>query len=89
MAAIKYKIVKQYNNGTQEAPEIYNVLSEVILPYSEANIEKAKREAMGDNYELDETIVEVVPRTVNEKLDELKKAFDLFKALVEKFLGVK
>lgn len=53
MKIIKYKFLSaEINHGTEEDPNIEQVFLDVIMPYTEANEEIAKREAYNGEYEI-------------------------------------
>lgn len=55
MKVIKYNLCTRVNHGTEEKPNIEEILFPVEMDWSEANEEIAKREADGGEY----TVVEV------------------------------
>lgn len=52
MKTIKYNLCTKVNHGTQEEPQIEEILSPVTMGYNEANEEIAKREAYNGEYEI-------------------------------------
>lgn len=49
---IKYNLCTKVNHGTEEEPQIEEILSEVTMGWNEANEEIAKREAYNGEYEI-------------------------------------
>ncbi len=55
MKLIKYKFVSaEINRGTEEEPEIEQIIFTKVLPYSEANEEIARREACNSEYTIED-----------------------------------
>lgn len=54
MKVIKYNLCTPVNHGTEEKPDIEEVLSAVKMEWSEANEEIAKREAHNGEYTIEE-----------------------------------
>ena len=52
MKTIKYNLCTKVNHGTQEEPQIEEILSPVTMGYNEVNEEIAKREAYNGEYEI-------------------------------------
>lgn len=52
MKAIKYNLCTRVNHGTEEEPQIEEVLSAVTMGWNEINEEIAKREAHNGEYEI-------------------------------------
>ena len=52
MKKIQYQLCTEINRGTEDDPQIEQVLSDVTLDWSEANEEIAKREAYNGEYEI-------------------------------------
>lgn len=61
MKIIKYRLATEINHGTPELPDIETVLSNVTMPYTEANYQLALSEAWQG-----EVTVEEVPETAEE-----------------------
>jgi hypothetical protein len=58
MKIIKYNLCTTVNMGTDEEPDIQEVLSAVTMDWSEANEEIAKREAHNGEYTIeDDTLI--------------------------------
>lgn len=55
MKVIKYNLCTRVNHGTEEEPNIEEVLSAVTMGWNEANEEIAKREAHHGEYTIEET----------------------------------
>ena len=54
MKVIKYNLCTRVNHGTEEEPNIEEILSAVIMGWNEANEEIAKREAYRGEYTVEE-----------------------------------
>ena len=54
MKVIKYQLCTEINRGTEEQPNIEQVLSAVTLGWSEANEEIAKAEAYNGEYTIED-----------------------------------
>ena len=54
MKVIKYHLCTRVNHGTEEEPNIEEVLSAVTMGWNEANEEIAKREAHRGEYTIEE-----------------------------------
>ena len=54
MKWIKYRLCTEANCGTEEQPDIQQILSDVSLGWSEANEEIAKREAYNGEYTIED-----------------------------------
>ena len=52
MKILKYNLCTKVNHGTEEEPNIVEILSPVAMGYNEANEEIAKREAYNGEYEI-------------------------------------
>lgn len=52
MKTIKYNLCTKVNHGTQEEPQIEEILSPVTMGWNEVNEEIAKREAYNGEYEI-------------------------------------
>ena len=69
MKKIKYQLCTEINRGTEDDPQIEQVLSDVTLDWSAANEEIAKAEAYNGEYEIiDDGEPEPVTPPTNEKL---------------------
>ncbi len=74
MKIIKYQLVTEINHGTTENPVVEAILSDVSMPYTEANYQLALSEAWQG-----EVTVEEVPETADEiraRRDRLLAATD-------------
>lgn len=71
MKKIKYKFLScQINEGTEENPIMKDVLLEKVIDYTEANMEIAKAEAVGEiSPPFDDGQPETYQPTVQEQLD--------------------
>ena len=69
MKVLKYRLMTEVNHGTEEQPDIQQIFSDVMLEYSEANEELAKREAYNGEYTIEDVTIEL---TVEEQIAELK-----------------
>ena len=54
MKVIKYNLCTRVNHGTDEEPNIEEILSAVTMGWNEANEEIAKREAYRGEYTVEE-----------------------------------
>lgn len=54
MKVIKYNLCTKINHGTEEEPQIEEVLSAVAMGWNEANEEIAKREAHNGEYTIED-----------------------------------
>lgn len=54
MKIIKYQLCTELNHGTEDAPDIEQVLSAVTLGWSEANEQIAKAEAYNGEYTIED-----------------------------------
>ena len=54
MKVIKYQLCTEVNHGTEEKPDIQQIFSDVMLGYSKANEEIAKREAYNGEYTIED-----------------------------------
>lgn len=64
------------NHGTEESPEIKEILTPVEMPYNETNAQIAKREAYEGKYSVDEVDdpEHGAPPTDSERITELEEA---------------
>lgn len=70
MKVLKYNLCTCVNHGTAEAPNIEEILSPVVMGWSEANEEIAKREAHRGEYTIeDDGVVEVVEPTKMDRIE--------------------
>lgn len=75
MKWIKYNFCTKVNHGTEENPQWEDVLNLVMIGYSEANEEIAKREAYNGEYTIeDDGQEEVYKPTAEERLAVLEAA---------------
>jgi hypothetical protein len=69
MKKIKYNLCTIVNHGTEESPNIEEILSPVTMGWSEANEEIAKREAYNGEYTIeDDGQPELVAEPTTEEL---------------------
>lgn len=54
MKILKYNLCTKVNHGTEEEPQIEEILSEVIMGWNEANEEIAMREAYNGEYTIED-----------------------------------
>lgn len=54
MKFLKYSLCTKVNHGTEEEPQIEEILSQVTMGWSEANEEIAKREAYNGEYTIED-----------------------------------
>jgi hypothetical protein len=78
MKKLKYQLCTEINRGTEDEPQIEQVLSAVTLGWSAANEEVAKREAYNGEYEIiDDGEPEPVATPSNEELAEKNQLLNL------------
>ena len=79
MKIIKYNLCTKVNHGTEEEPQIEEILSPVTIGWNEANEEIAKREAYNGEYTIeDDGKPETVPQqTQEERIAELEAALEM------------
>ena len=79
MKILKYNICTRVNHGTDEKPEIEEILSPVEMGWSEANEEIAKREAYNGEYTIEDDgqPEPEVQQTPEERIAELEEALDM------------
>lgn len=70
MKILKYNLCTKVNHGTEEEPQIEEILSPVTMGWNEANEEIAKKEAWGGEYEICDDREAPTPA---EKIAELKE----------------
>ena len=76
---IKYNLCTKVNHGTEEEPNIVEILSPVKMGWNEANEEIAKAEAYNGEYTIEddgEPEPEVQP-TPEQRITELEEALEL------------
>lgn len=72
---IKYNLCTKVNHGTEEEPQIVEILYKVTMGWNEANEEIAKREAYKGQYTIeDDGIEEIQEPTDKERIAELEAA---------------
>ena len=73
---IKYKFLSsEVNHGTEENPDIEQILLDVTMSWNEANEEIAKREAYNGEYTIeDDGVEETHEPTDAERIAELEEA---------------
>lgn len=54
MKVLKYRLMTEVNNGTEEQPDIQQIFSAVTLGWNESNEELAKREAYNGEYTIED-----------------------------------
>lgn len=76
---IKYNLCTKVNHGTEEEPNIVEILSPVKMGWNEANEEIAKEEAYNGEYTIeDDGEPEPEPKqTPEERIAELEEALDM------------
>lgn len=80
MKIIKYQIMTEVNYGTEESPNVQQIFTNVSLPYSENNVDFAKKEAYNQEIEI-ESLVDTRP------LEEIKlEKISLSKLNLESYL---
>ena len=67
MKKIKYNLCTIVNHGTEEHPDIKEILTPMEMPWNESNEAIAKREAHNGQY-----IIEEIPTSPAEEIAELK-----------------
>ena len=78
MKILKYNICTKINHGTEEKPQIEEILTPVTMGWNEANEEIAKREAHNGEYTIeDDGREETTAPTPEERIAELEAAIDL------------
>ena len=76
---IKYNLCAKVNHGTEEEPNIVEILSPVKMGWNEANEEIAKEEAHNGEYTIEddgEPELEPMP-TPEQRIGELEEALEL------------
>ena len=54
MKVLKYRLMTEVNHGTEEHPDIQQILSDVSMGWNETNEEIAKREAYNGEYTIED-----------------------------------
>ena len=54
MKVLKYRLMTEVNDGTEEQPDIQQIFSGVTMGWSESNEEIAKREAYNGEYTVED-----------------------------------
>lgn len=79
MKILKYILCTKVNHGTEEEPNIVEILSPVKMGWNEANEEIAKKEAYNGEYTIEddgEPVSEIQP-TQEQRIAELEEALDM------------
>ena len=71
MKIIKYRLATEINHGTPEEPDIETVLSDVTMPYTEANYAIAQAEAYQGQITVEDGLPEPEPGAEDITLDML------------------
>lgn len=75
---IKYKFLSsEINHGTEESPDIEQIILDKSMTWSEANEEIAKREAYEGKYAIEDVEEPETPPTDAERIAELEEALDM------------
>ena len=76
---IKYNLCTKVNCGTEEEPQIEEILSPVEMGWNESNEEIAKREAYNGEYTIEDDgqPEPEAQRTDTERIVELEEALDM------------
>ena len=79
MKILKYNLCTKVNRGTEEEPQIEEMLSPVTMGWNEANEEIAKKEAYNGEYTIeDDGEPEPEPKqTPEQRIAELEEALEL------------
>lgn len=80
MKIIKYKFLSaEINHGTEENPNIEQIILDKSMGWNEANEEIAKREAYNGEYTIEDDGIEVIPAapTTEERVDALEAAITM------------
>ena len=79
MKILKYNLCTKVNRGTEEEPQIGEILSPVTMGWNEANEEIAKKEAWGGEYTIEDDgePEPEVPQTPEQRITELEEALDM------------
>ena len=84
MKILKYNLCTEVNHGTEENPQIEEILSPVTMGWSEANEEIAKKEAYNGEYTIEDDGQgeQETPITLENRVDALETdTADLAEAL--------
>ena len=79
MKILKYNLCTKVNHGTEEDPEIVEILSPVTMGWNEANEEIAKKEAYNGDYTIEDDgqpEPEAQP-TPEQRIAELEEALEM------------
>lgn len=76
---IRYNLCTRVNHGTEEEPNIVEILSPVTMGWNEANEEIAKREAWGGEYTVEDDGTEEpeAKPSPEERISDLESALEL------------
>ena len=83
MKVIKYNLYARVNHGTDESPNIEEILTPVTMGWSEANEEIARREAYNGEYTIED---DGQPDPADEPTD--KERLEALEAAMLEMLGV-
>ena len=73
MKIIKYQIVTEENRGTEEAPQIEKVVTEMMISWSISNEELAKREAYNGEYTIEDDGEPELTPTTEQRVSDLEE----------------
>ena len=77
MKILKYNLCTVINHGTEEAPQMEEILSSVTRGWNEVNEEIAKNEAHNGKYIIEDDGQPDAPQTAEERIAELEEALAL------------
>lgn len=77
MKIIKYNLCIPVSRDTEEDPQTEEVLSSVVMDWSEANEEIAKREAWNGEYTVEDDGKPQTAPSQEERIGELEQALDM------------
>ena len=77
MKIIKYNLCVPVSQDTGEEPQTGEILTSVVMDWSEANEEIAKREAWNGEYTVDDDGRPQAAPTQQERIGELEQALDM------------
>ena len=77
MKILKYNLCTRVNHGTEENPQIEEILSPVTMGWNEANEEIAKREAHNGEYTIEDDGQPEATQTAEERIAELEEALSM------------
>ena len=77
MKILKYNFCTRINHGTEENPQIEEILSPVTMGWNEANEEIAKREAHNGEYTIEDDGQPEAQQTAEERIAELEEALSM------------